>query len=110
MLYIAIVCRHAEGISIIGLVDLPVNNFYQQGELQRYNSGSILQLSLKKVCRARFFAAPRETGVCPYGQEDREGHEDRGDREDREGREGREGRGVGDGGGGHAKRARCTGR
>jgi hypothetical protein len=76
----------------LSLVDVPVNNSYQQGELQRCNSGSILRLSLRKASQAGSSAAPRETGVCPCG------------------RGGRDARGVGDGAEGDdlAKKARRT--
>lgn len=85
-------------------VDLPVNNSYQQGELQRCSSGSILRLSLKTACRARSFAAPRETGVCPCEGDGRDGRDGRGEAEEAE-----EGRGEEDAGDdGLATRARCT--
>lgn len=83
-----------------------MNNSFQQGELQRCSSGSILRLSLKKVCRARSVAAPRETGVCPCAGD---GRDDRGvEGRDEAEAEAEDGRGVEDAGDdGLAKLARC---
>lgn len=90
------------------LVGLLVNNSFQQGELQRCSSGSILQLFLKKACRARSVATPRETGVCPCEGDGRDGRGVEG-RDEAEEEEEEDGRGVEDAGDdGLAKRARCT--